>query len=157
MNTVQRAVYGVLLHLGLVLMVCAVAGVAWGRNLSPELAQLLKDSPERVSYAQAGAVILLRERRISVDNDGLSTNTVHLVGKILDEKAKPDYRQIVIGFNSYFSEATLDYARTISQDGIVSEVSPNATQIKTHPDLSRYSDTLLLTFAFTNLKVGSHF
>ena len=158
MKTLRKVPYLVLVFLGFALMICVVvAEEAWGRNISPELVQLLKDSPQRETYVQAGAVILLKERKMTIGKDGLSHEIIHIIGKILNEHAKEDYGQIVLSFSSYFYEASLDYARTISPDGKIAEVSPDATQIKTDPNVSRYTDMRLLTFSFKGLEVGSHF
>jgi hypothetical protein len=64
---------------------------------------------------------------------------MHVIGKVLDERAASDYSQISISFNSYYEEASLTLARTIQEDGTVRPVSGDAVQTKTSPHGKEYS------------------
>lgn len=129
------------------------------KNLNPEVAQLIREVPSKEEYSNAGAVILLRERVMVVEKGGLWNRTLHTVGKILDSKAASDYGQIPISFNSYYEEATLDFAHTIRKDGKVLEVSKDAIQLKTPPEagVKSYTDIQVLTFSLPSLEPGSIF
>ncbi|NIT60348.1 MAG: DUF3857 domain-containing protein, partial [Aliifodinibius sp.] len=127
-------------------------------ELDPEVKKLIEQTPMKKNYKESGAVILLKEGRDVVNADGTTKYTGHIVGKILDKKAKTDHNQIVIGFNSYYEDISLDYARTIRADGTIQEVSKDAIQIKTSGESSRrYTDMRRLTFSLPSLKVGSVF
>ena len=134
-----------------------VESQARGDDLNTEITKLIREAASRESYDEAGAVILLLERTMSGEKSGLYNITAHIVGKILDEKAKSDYGQAVIPFNSYYQQATLDFARTIKKDGTVIEVSRDATQIKTDPNVKRYTDMRALTFSLPALERGAVF
>ncbi|MBK7711538.1 MAG: DUF3857 domain-containing protein [Bacteroidales bacterium] len=89
-----------------------------------------------------------------------STLVLRVIGKIYDNRALEDYSHITLQFNSYYEDAILDHARTIRNNGSVTEVSKDAVQIKTTPDVngnSRYTDIKFLTFALSGLEIGSAF
>ncbi|UCG94116.1 MAG: DUF3857 domain-containing protein [Candidatus Aerophobus sp.] len=145
----------ILLLLGLVVPLAEDQGNA--NNLNSEVLQLVKEAPSKETYREAGAVILLKEGRMTVGKDGLYSIAIHVVGKFLDDKAVSDYGQISRTFNSYYQDATLDFARTIKKDGKIVEVSKDATQIKTLPGVKRYTDVRSLAFSLPALEAGSVF
>lgn len=129
-------------------------------NLNPEVAQLIEEVPSKDQYLEAGAVILLKEGMVSVDKNGVFSLTIHVVGRILDEKARSDYGQIFTGFNSYYYGATLDFAHTIKNDGTVIGVAEDAVQVTTPPNplgLKGYTDIRLLTFSLPALEPEAAF
>ena len=127
----------------------------WGQTLSPQLRTILEQPPQHANDPEA--VILLRERQMTIESDGLSRETIHIIGQIFDDHVKKDYRQIIVPFNSYFEDARLTFARTVSLHARTIEVSPDAVQYKTDPTEEGYSDTRWLTFSLRGLEVGSYF
>ena len=117
---------------------------------------LIAGTPVLQSHRDAGAVILLKEIRMTVDEQRLVTRHVRVVGRLLDDKAVSDYSQISVAFNSYYDNAFLVRARTIRGDA-VTEVSPDAVQIKTIPEAQHYSDTRSLAFSLPGLSKGAAF
>ena len=68
-------------------------------ELSPETIEIIDNSS--FSEADTGAVILFREAKMIVDDDGLRTISYHIIGQILTRKQKKiivrfQYRLIVI-------------------------------------------------------------
>ncbi|MEJ2545144.1 MAG: DUF3857 domain-containing protein, partial [Calditrichaceae bacterium] len=130
------------------------------KSVDPGVLNLLKNTIINESYTKAGAVILLKEATSIVDSNNLVTCQMHIVGKILNDKAKSDYAQIPIFFNSYYSDIVLEYARTIKTDGSVITISKDAVQIKNRPNYGEgitYSDQKVLNFSLPGLEVGSAF
>ncbi len=126
-------------------------------NLTSEADQLIREAPSISNYGDTGAVVLLKEGRMTAGKNAVHRTTIHVVGKILDEKAASDYGEISRYFNSYYDDATLDFARTLKKDGKVIEVSKDATQVKTPPGVRTYTDLRLLTFSLPALEVESVF
>jgi len=157
MKTTINTGYLVIILLSVAMVAPSVEAQAAASNLSSEVAHLIKEAPLKESYREAGAVIFLKEGKMTVKKDGLYNLTIHVVGKILDEKAASDYGQISLYFNSYYEDTILDFARTVKKDGKIIEVSKDATQIKTLPELKKYSDLRLLTFSLPALEVESVF
>jgi hypothetical protein len=124
--------------------------------ISLEVAKLIQAVPTE-NYQSSGAVILLKEVKITVKDGGLCTVSLHVVGKILDSKAAVDYGTITVPFNSYYDDAQLIIARTIKENGSTHAVSPDAIQIKTLPTREQYSDMRYLSFSLPSLDKGSFF
>jgi transglutaminase-like putative cysteine protease len=127
-------------------------------GISPEVEEIIENSSD--SEVDTGTVIFLREAQMIVGEGGLFEVSYHIIGKIYDEKAKDDYSQIPLMFNSYYEEVTLDYARTIDTNKTFVEVSKDAVQIKTLPDYygqNTYTDSKILTFSLPALKPGKWF
>ena len=127
-------------------------------GLSAEIIEIIDSNS--FSETDTGAVIYLREAKMKVEEDGLFSVEYHIIGQIMDDKAKEDYSQIPMIFNSYYEDVTLDYARTVDLDKSFIEVSKDAIQIKTLPDyygLNTYTDSKILTFSLPALKPGKLF
>ena len=151
-----------MLYLTLVLTVIAVLitgreCAAASRETHDEVSRLIKETPILQSYKDAGAVILLKDMKMKVEKDGIYTLTIHVVGKVLDDRAAQEYSQVVIPFNSYYEEASLLLGRTINEEGAIKIVSADAIQIKTTPGDRQYTDVRLLTFSLPALEKGSVF
>ena len=128
-------------------------------KVSPAILQLLQE-PCSAQAKESGAVIYLKESILTVDKNKKTTETFHIVGKILDQKSRLDYAQIPMLFGSYYEEVKVDFARSIQPDGTVLEVYPDAIMIESLPKLNggiQYSDTHALTFSLPGLDVGVAF
>jgi hypothetical protein len=124
-------------------------------TLAPEIETILKEVTE-ADGKETGAVILMHDDRAEAGKAPLLRFTSHVVGKVFDDLAARQYGHIYIPFNSYYTEVTLDFARSISPDGTVTDTPPNAIQIKNMADDS-FSDERVLTFAIPALSAGSLF
>ena len=127
-------------------------------RLSSEVIEIIDNNS--YNKIDTGAVIFLREAKMKVEEGGLFSVAYHIIGQIMDDKAKEDYSQIPMIFNNYYEEVTLDYARTIDMDKSFIEVSKDAIQIKTLPDyygLNTYTDSKILAFSLPALKPGKIF
>ncbi len=146
-----------LLLIAAVLVVPETATCAGPQGIEPEVARLIREVPITQGYRDAGAVILFQEEKMTVGKGGLFSQTMHVIGKVLDERAASDYSQISISFNAYYEDASLTLARTIQGDGTARPVSGDAVQTKTSPRGKEYSDMRLLTFSLPALAKGSIF
>ncbi len=103
----------------------------------------------------AGAVVLVKERRIVSRGNGHIDRVTYVLLAIIDKKAVGDYSEISIPFNSYFTDAKLDFARLIDASGRRHPVLPDATQTKTRNSSLMYTDSRDITFAPPALEPGS--
>jgi hypothetical protein len=129
------------------------------KQVSPEVWKLINETKVD-SQKDAGAVILLKEDILTVDRNKKTKEIFHIVGKILDQKARLDYAQIQLIFDSYYENYTVDFARSIQADGSVSEVYPDAMMVESLPQIGegiKYSDRRALTFSLPGLDVGVAF
>ncbi len=143
-----------------VLIPLDVIGQVKTKHLSAEVTKLINNFKAEKKYIDSGAVILLKDGQMTVDQKGISTKVVHVVGKIICKDAASDYRQIAIPFSSFNEKVKLDFAHTIGANGRIVSVSKDAIQVKTLPqeyDVKSYSNTFLLTFTLPALEEGSIF
>jgi len=108
---------------------------------------------------QSGALIVLKDYRMTINKKGLSTIVVRIVGKVYTKEAMGAYSQIPLGFNSYSEDAHLDLARIIHKDGTVTDVKKDAVQVKSSPEAQglQYTDYKYLSFGLSGLEPGSAF
>ncbi|NNL21085.1 MAG: DUF3857 and transglutaminase domain-containing protein, partial [Ignavibacteriaceae bacterium] len=129
-------------------------------NISPEAIKIV-DEYSATSFDQdTGAVIIFRESKVVVRDNKIDTITYHIIGKILDERARDDYSQIPIAFNSYYEDMKLDFARSINEDKTFINILEDAIQFKTPPEYmgsNTYTDTKILAFSIPALTINKYF
>ena len=135
MPEIRKTIYLYVILLILAMVTPLAHAQMTSNKLSPEILQLLAEASSKEEYSKAGAVILLREGKMTLGKNGLYTVTGHIIGKILDEKAASDYSQISIYFNSYYREITLEFAHTIKSNGEVIETSKSPCRSSRSPRL----------------------
>jgi tetratricopeptide (TPR) repeat protein len=108
---------------------------------------------------ETGALILLKDYQMTVNATGQTKLVLRVLGKIYSTEAMADYSQIPIGYNSFYLEPILNYARIIHSDGTIREVSKDAVQIKTMPESQglQYTDNRFLSFALSGMEPGASF
>jgi tetratricopeptide (TPR) repeat protein len=108
---------------------------------------------------ETGALILLKDYLVTINEKGENKTVIRVLGKIYSQEALSDYSTIPIGYNSFYEEPTLDYARVIQKDGTITEVPKDAVQIKTTPESQglHYTDSRYISFALSGLVTGDAF
>ncbi len=127
-------------------------------EVDPAIETLIKNSPGPEAYPQAGALVLLRDREVYVDQDGDVTTHGHLVLKILQVRAKDDYGDQSIRFNDATHEATIERAYTRLADGTWIEPEKDAFTLTSAPEVqwaSAYSQVKQRNVSFPGLEVGA--
>lgn len=84
-------------------------------------------------YPLAGAVVILADEQIKILPDNTLISEEHFIVKILNERGKKDFSEVVIGYDSTYEKVDVEYARTIRPDGNVVAVGE-----KDMRDVSRY-------------------
>lgn len=86
-------------------------------ELAHDILDVISNSPGQEDFPQAGAVILLAEEDVQINSDNTAVYTNHFIVKILNERGKQDFSEIVIGYDSTYEKVELEFARTIKPDG----------------------------------------
>lgn len=136
-----------------------VVTVAFAKvDVDPAIVALIKTSPGAEAYPQAGALILLQDREVYVDEDGDVTTRGHLVLKILQVRAKDDYGDHSIRFNDETHEVVIEKAYTRMADGTWIEPEEDAFTLTSAPEVqyaSAYSQVKQRNINFPGLEVGA--
>lgn len=119
-----------------------------------ETLQALSKQAETADYQ--GAVILSKVMRAEVDPKGLETYRMYVAIKLLDEEAERDYSKLSTGFNAYYINRKLDFARVIGNDGSIKNISDDAIQVTNDgANNSSFDDIQTLRFAVPAVKKGN--
>jgi hypothetical protein len=127
-------------------------------DVDPAIEELIKNSPGPDAYPQAGALVLLRDREIYVDEDGDVTTQGHLVLKVLQVRAKDEYGDHSVRFNDTSHEAVIEKAYTRMANGTWIEPEKDAFTLTSAPEVqwaSAYSQVKQRNVNFPGLEIGA--
>ena len=102
-------------------------------ELAHDVLDVIKNAPNQDDFPQAGSVILLAEEDIKINPNDTAEYTEHFLVKILNERGKQDFSEVVIGYDSTYEKVELEFARTIKPDGTFVKVGD-----KNIRDVSKY-------------------
>lgn len=143
----------------LLAMLLLVALTSYAKvDVDPAIEELIKNSPGPSAYPQAGALVLLRDREVYVDEDGDVTTHGHLVLKVLQVRAKDDYGDHSIRFNDTTHEVVIEKAYTRMADGTWIEPEKDAFTLTSAPEVqwaSAYSQVKQRNVNFPGLEIGA--
>jgi len=89
---------------------------------SPEIKELILNSPGSRDYPEAGAIILLNEHEYIVQDDNTMIEHIHRLIKILNVRGREKYGEVNIDYDSTYQRVKVDFARTIKPDGRIVKV-----------------------------------
>ncbi len=104
---------------------------------------------------KAGAVIIKKERIISIDENLKTTETTHYIIAILNDKAARDYSQITLTFNSFYKKQKLNYAHTIDTTYNIIPLQDDAIAFRQSQNSSQYDNSKSLVFSLPAITPGS--
>ncbi len=147
--------------LPILLFLCPLSVIKGQKNpvrADSETLRLIHEAPEEKGK-ETGALIILKDYRMTIDEKGQSRLILRILGKVFTREAMLDYSQIPLGYNSFYEQPELNYARVIHSDGTIREVPKDAVQIKTTPESEglQYTDSRYLSFALSGMEVGAAF
>lgn len=111
--------------------IAAIRGLTTG-NLDQNILNLGADISQE-KYPLAGAVVILSDEQIKLTTDNTVVSTEHFIVKILNERGKKDFSEVVIGYDSTYESVEVEYAKTIKPSGEVIIVGEKDIR-----DVSRY-------------------
>ena len=102
-------------------------------NLDPNLQNIIKTAPSGQEHPNAGALILFCDERVELKPQNTAVFYEHILVKIINERGKQNFSEIVISYDSTYEKVELEYARTIRPDGAVVPVGSRHIR-----DVSKY-------------------
>lgn len=109
----------------------AISGLRGG-FLDPALKEEIAGITQE-QYPLAGAAIILVDENMTLSRDNTLTSESRYMIKILNERGKQDFSEVVIGYDSTYEKVEVEYARTIKPGGEVVMVGEKDIR-----DVSRY-------------------
>ncbi|MEK6714636.1 MAG: DUF3857 domain-containing protein [Candidatus Omnitrophota bacterium] len=110
-------------------------------EVSADILTLLESSPGQVDYPEAGALILSVKEELEILPDNTSVSTSHILVKILNDRGKDAFSEVVLGYDSTYERVELDFARTIKPDGMsISVGDKNIRDVSVYLNFPLYSN-----------------
>jgi len=143
MQTAKRAAV-----LALVLATLSFAGAA-------EIDSILKAAPGHETYPEAGALILLDRKVVTVDRNNSTTLDRYLVVKIFEDRGRDEFGEITQRFNKDGQMVEVLEACTHKQDGSVVKPEARAISDVSAPEVAgamAYTNAMLKVISFPALE-----
>ena len=139
-------------------------GVKWAAVLSlvlvtlsfgSEIDSLIKAAPGHDAYPEAGALILLDRRVVTVDKNNSATTERTLVVKIFEDRGRDDFGEITQKFNKDGQTVDLLEACTHKPDGTIVKPEARAISDVSAPEVAdamAYTNAMLKVVSFPALE-----
>jgi len=110
----------------------------------------------RQFYPEAGALFLKVDEEIEITEENTSIYTGHFIIKILDERGKENFSEVVINYDSTYEKPYLEFARTIKEDGTwVSAGKKHIRDVSRYLNFPLYSNARALIVSMPEVSVGT--
>lgn len=102
-----------------------------------------------------GAVYLLADEDIEINEDNTSTSTIHIIKKVLQERGKV-LAEVEMGYDSTYERVELEYARTITKDGkVIYAGGESIRDVSRYLNFPLYSNSRAFIISMPSVGVGS--
>jgi len=107
-------------------------------------------------YPEASVLFLLVDENVELQGENFSIYTGHFIIKILDERGKENFSEVVINYDSTYEKPFLEFARTIKEDGSSVYVGKkHIRDVSRYLDFPLYSNARSLILSMPEITVGS--
>ncbi len=123
--------------------------------LASEVDDLIKSAPGHEAYPEAGALILLDRKVVTVDENNSTTMERYLVVKIFEDRGRDDFGEITQKFNKDGQTVEVLEARTHKPDGSIVKPEARAISDVSAPevfDAMAYTNAMLKVVSFPALE-----
>lgn len=145
---------------------CRMQGAKWAVLLAStlwllplgfaaEIDNLIKAAPGREAYPEAGALILLDRRVVTIDKNNRATTERYLVVKIFEDRGRDEFGDITQKFNRDGQVVEVLEARTHKPDGTMAKPEARAISDVSAPevfDAMAYTNAMLKVVSFPALE-----
>ncbi len=124
-------------------------------GFASEIDSLIKAAPGHDAYPEAGALILLDRRVVTVDKNNSATTERTLVVKILEDRGRDDFGEITQKFNKDGQTVDLLEACTHKPDGTIVKPEARAISDVSAPEVAdamAYTNAMLKVVSFPALE-----
>ena len=110
-------------------------------GIDAKLKKIIQESPDQKKYPEASGLYLLLDENIYLTEDYRLISDIHYVVKILNDRGKERFAEVILTYDSTFEKLELEYARTIKPDGTVVTVGDkNIRDVSLYLNFPLYSN-----------------
>jgi len=125
-------------------------------EVDPAAYKVIQEAPRGEDYPQAGALILLCDEKIRINDDDTQVSSLHYIVKIINERGKEEFAETQISYDSTYEKVELEYARTIKPDGRVVDVgSRHIRDVSRYLNFPLYSNARVYIISFPEIAEGA--
>ncbi len=121
------------------------------------ISQLVKDSQEFLRKVPDEAALVLQVKETKeITSSNTSTTTLHVIEKVLKERAKEDLAEVLINYDSTYERVELEFARSINKKGeIFYAGKENIRDVTKYLNFPLYSNIKVFIISIPGVEVGS--
>ncbi len=127
-------------------------------SLGSEIDSILKAAPGHDAYPEAGALILLDRKTVTVDKNNSTTLDRYLVVKLFENRGRDEFGEITQRFDKIGQTVELLEARTHKPDGTIVKPEARAISDVSAPEVANamaYTNAMLKVVSFPALEPGA--
>jgi hypothetical protein len=125
-------------------------------DLDSSIREIVQNAPGKEVFPQASAIILLAQEIMEVSSQQTAVYDLHAVIKILDERGKENFSEVIIGYDSTYERPELEYARTLKPDGEVVPVGKkHVRDVAKYLNFPLYSNARALIISMPEITEGA--
>jgi hypothetical protein len=127
-------------------------------SFGSEIDSILKAAPGHAAYPEAGALILLDRKVVTVDKNNSTTLDRYLVVKIFEDRGRDDFGEITQRFNKEGQTVEVLEACTHKPDGSIVKPEARAISDVSAPEVAgamAYTNAMLKVVSFPALEPGA--
>lgn len=125
-------------------------------QVGADMLNMLLNSPSGEDYPDAGALILSVKEEMEILFDNTSVSTVYVLVKILNDRGKENFSEILLGYDSTYEKVELEFARTIRPDGAAIQVGDkNIRDVSRYLNFPLYSNARIKIISMPEVAAGN--
>jgi len=125
-------------------------------DLDISIQNIIRQAPDAQKYPNAGALILYVDEKFELSENNTGILYQHFMVKILNERGKEDFSEIVIDYDSTDEKVELEYARIIRPDGAVIPVGTrHIRDVSKYLNFPLYSNAKAMIISFPEVSQGA--
>lgn len=127
-----------------------------GEATDTDILALSESSGGEEDYPEASALILSVKEEVEISDDNTSVSTMHILVKILNDRGKENFSEVVLGYDSTYERVELEFARTIKPDGaVVSVGDKNIRDVSVYLNFPLYSNARAKIISMPEVSSGA--
>lgn len=139
-SIVERSVFAGMAKKRMLAINLADRGLVFA-GVGPDIVDLIRNSPGLKEYPDASGLYLLMDEKTALMPDDRIESSTHACIKILNDRGKEKFSEVVLAYDSTYERIEIEYARTIKPDGTVVTVGDkNVRDVSLYMNYPLYSN-----------------